>query len=361
MADGDVRALDLSRRNRNLLIAQKGGPCYLVKQGMPGERGGSIANEAAAYARLWRDRRARDVRPFLPAVHAYAASARVLVLELVQGAGDLAQVEARGVVVASASAAELGRALGSLYHVAPDPPGGDTEGLSHDPPAILALHRPAPSDLGRLSPAGVDLVEILQEFAELGKLLDELRRGWRAEALVHGDVKWDTCLVPFDGAGRDRGWSRTMDENASGRDGARLKLVDWELAGWGDPGWDAGSALGAFLASWLLSIPIQSDAPPDRFLHGARRPLESIRPAIRSFWSAYAQAARIAPADRAARLLHAVRWCAARLVVTAFEHVQDAMRLTPHAVCLLQLALNVSRSPGEAAARLLGLRQEPGR
>lgn len=70
---------------------------------------------------------------------------------------------------------------------------------------------------------------------ELGERIvaDDLLRGiltagaaaWRPRCLVHADLKWDNCLV-------DQGHRE-----------ARIRVIDWELSGSGDPAWDVGCAI----------------------------------------------------------------------------------------------------------------------
>ena len=46
---------------------------------------------------------------------------------------------------------------------------------------------------------------------------------WRAETFIHNDVKWDNFLVYA------RAGSRRLTQ---------MKIIDWELANFGDPAWD---------------------------------------------------------------------------------------------------------------------------
>jgi tRNA A-37 threonylcarbamoyl transferase component Bud32 len=50
--------------------------------------------------------------------------------------------------------------------------------------------------------------------------LMQVRHHWRAQTLMHGDLKWDNCVLYHSDVG------------------PKACLIDWELAGWGDPAWD---------------------------------------------------------------------------------------------------------------------------
>jgi hypothetical protein len=116
-----------------------------------------------------------------------------------------------------------------------------------------------------------------------------------------------------------------------------------------------GSVFSSYLSLWLSSVPITGGEPPERFLELSRYPLDSMQPALRSFWSSYVKQMNLDLSAAARWLVKAVRYGAARLVQTAFEHMQRSNQLTGNTVCLLQLSLNVMMRPYEAAVQLLGI------
>ena len=127
-----------------------------------------------------------------------------------------------------------------------------------------------------------------------------------------------------------------------------MLLVDWELAGRGDPAFDVGSVLAEYLRVWVGSIPIVEPVDPGRLVARARHPLASMRPAIHAFWSAYRSAHPVA-------LRRVVELGAVRLLQTAVERAQGLSFPSAHVVTLVQLADNMLRRPDDAAAALLGL------
>ena len=275
---GRLRIDDASSRNRNIRVSAGPGESYLLKQGLAADSAHTLANEAALYKRL------RDA-PWMARLHHYDARRGLLVLEWIEGGADLL---ARPICPSLAAA--LGRALAGLHAIAPD-----EQALRRDPPWVLALHRPPLEALRYLSAASVELVRLLQRDAPLMAALDDLREGWRCEALVHRDVKRANCVAH----------------------GARVALVDWEMAGWGDPAWDVGSVLG------------ERHDPP----------------VAAAFWEAYARRRRLGA--EAAAELHArsLRFAGARIVQTAFETTQE----------LTALGEDVVRDVAAARKRLLGV------
>lgn len=331
VVDGALAIRDVSRRNRNFRVTTVDGPSYVVKQGFGAEGRATVTHEAAVYAAL--GNLDSPVARHMPTCHAWEPDRALLVLELLPRARSLAEHQSRGRFSGSV-AASLGRALGALHAATPQP-----EGVAAQPPSAFWIHRPAVAWMRDLSEANLALIRALQGAAGVPELLDGLREEWRVDAVTHRDLKADNCVVVRDAAGRGTG----------------VRLVDWEMAGPGDSAWDSGSVLGDYLASWLVSIPITGEHPPERFAELARFPLERMRPALRRFWDAYAGAACLDDlgADRA--LLRAVRFSGARLVQTAFEQSQFATSLTGTTLCIVQVAINVLRRPHEAAVRLLGI------
>jgi hypothetical protein len=55
-----------------------------------------------------------------------------------------------------------------------------------------------------------------------------------------------------------------------------------------------------------------------------------------------------------------VKYAAARLVQTGYEHMQHSSHVTGNIICLLQLSLNIMQRPSEAIAHLLGISLESG-
>ena len=103
--------------------------------------------------------------------------------------------------------------------------------------------------------------EVMPEFHAA---LDELRGEWRQDALIHGDMKWDNCVMP------------RHDDPARAAEG--LKIVDWELADIGDGCWDVGAVFQAYLAHWILTMRIPAEqVSPDHLLDYAEFPLDRMQ------------------------------------------------------------------------------------
>jgi aminoglycoside phosphotransferase (APT) family kinase protein len=318
IAAGALRISDASSRNRNFRVAGGApGESYLVKQGIVADSAHTLANEAALYRRLTRGGAA--LRACVPRLHGYDAAGGVLILEWIADGEDLDRVVASRGGCPPVLAAALGRALAALHAVA-----RDGEELRCDAPWVLALHRPPLEALRYLSAASVELVKRLQADAPLCRALDELREGWEAVALVHRDVKWANGIAhPAPGGGARL---------------TRVKLVDWEMAGWGDPAFDVGSAFSDFAA------------------YGLRPGADATRPARVAFWRAYAGTRGLGEGAAAQLLERSARYAGARLVQSAYEHTQETTVMSAHVVRVMALAHELVVPGGRDAAQLLGLR-----
>lgn len=341
---GDVAVESAARRNCNLKVIAASGPAYFVKQGLGSDGRAAIAHEAATYALLHEHAGAARLGRYLVRCHAHDARAGVLVLELVRGAESMAEYHARRGRFPRALAARLGDALGALHHLtrAWTP---HTAGLEPPPaPGVLSIHRPTSAVFHDTSAANIELIKLVQRTPALCAALDDLCRGWRVDALIHGDVKGDNVIVARPGGPR----SATV-----------LKLVDWETAHLGDACWDVGAVFAEYLGVWARSVPASGGEQTEQALRSARYPLARIQPAVRAYWHAYVRRMRLDPPTAAWWLLRAARYTGARLVQTAYERAQLASRLPYETRALLQLGLNIVQRPLEAAAHLLGVPLEP--
>jgi|SRR5215217_729504 len=340
--ESDLLVADVSRRNRNFKVISDRGPSYLLKQGVGPSGTATVAHEAAVYEFLRSLGGQHGLEDCLPHYYEYDPEEKILVMELLRNAQDLHEYHARRGRFSTLLARAMGKTLAAIHYVTrTEATNGNNELISAArPPRFLSIHRPAPGIFHDISSANVQLIKTVQRSVPLCQALDELRRGWRAETLIHYDIKWDNCLV----------FARSASNRKS-----RLKIVDWELACRGDPCWDVGSVFGNYLSFWLFSIPITGEVPPDRFMELARYPLERMQPAIRSFWQSYVRTMELDAATSSEWLLCAVKYGAARLVQAAYEQMQTSQHLTGSVVYLLQLSLNILQRPQEAMVHLLGL------
>jgi hypothetical protein len=321
--DGEVVVHDLSRRNLNMLVSQ-GPAAVFVKRGSGMER--------TWYRRIAGVPALADL---VPPVRETGEESDLLLIETETGTTDLWDYHLEREAFPVALGRDVGRALGLLHHGAPR---SMAEGDRARPPTALSIHRPPVEALRELTPATLRLVRMLQRHRTAGEVLDHFRGSWNDAAVIHNDVKWPNILAVPRPGGVLPG----------------IRLVDWEQAGVGDPAWDLGSALAAYLTFWISSISPRPGAHGAADLaDSARFPLEAMRPAIRACWAEYGATSGLGNSDEF--LVRVAGFAATRLLQTAYEATEATMVVSPAASLHLQVAVNVLDDPARAAAQLLGL------
>lgn len=328
---GDLVVVELIRRHHNFAVMRGKSPGLFVKQIQDQPMAAqTLQKEAAFYAMLDADPALAPIRELLPRFHAYDPDRHMLVVEMVAGAEDVNASHRRLGEFSPDVGARIGEAIARYHDVARRELVGkaNVSIFSRQTPWILSWHLFRGPVQG-LSAANGQLMSIVQTYPEFAHTLDHLRDTWRFETLIHGDMKFDNCLVTPE----------------------TIHVVDWEIAEIGDAAWDVGSIFQAYLMWWLSTLPATADASEDK----ATYPLEKIQPALRAFWIGYASAMRLdgAPAD--AMLERAAACAGARLLQSVYESLNFAPALTPNAIHEVQAAVNILRQPRAAAADLLGI------
>ena len=334
---GEVTIEDTSSRNSNRRVSRPRGTHYLLKQTVGtgnDANDATVEREALAYRYL---SKVPALSPHLPRFYAYEFTEGVLILEHVRGMHDLAQHYASGRRVTVTTARRVGRILATLHTLRPDTLPGELA-LPTEAPWILSVHRPSLRTLREISSANMELVREVQSVPALCNLLDQLRTEWVCHALIHMDLRWSNWLVP---------------DPESSPSALGIKLVDWETACLGDPRWDIGCTLADYLFWWALRVP-GAGGDEIETSDATKLALERVQRGIQALWTQYCRIAQIQNAERGTFLLMSLRYAAARLIQSAYERHQSALRLDMFGVSLLQLSLNLLEHPEAAAHRLCG-------
>lgn len=189
--------------------------------------------------------------PFLPRCHLAEGAKGLLVLKAIEGPTVHAYMQRRDAQPKTAMVCQaLGQALGSAHQ--------RFSPLSRSvPPGIpwtFHLFSPGPAEFVWGHPHMRWLLEHLENRWHWQNHLANIRHQWCTQTLMHGDLKWDNCVL-FRSA-----------------TGPMVCLIDWELAGWGDPAWD-------------LACLVQ-----ELFAHHAHDDQELPATSIHLLWSSYCAA-----------------------------------------------------------------------
>lgn len=287
-----AEGVDLSRSHDVHLVLLPSGTAYVVKRQRKDtwEKGRDLAAELLAYRLAsWTD----ALADALPQAVLVDERRQVLVL-FAAGQSPLAPTPS------------LAWSLGKLtagWHKA-------TAGLPLPVTAsagILRLPTTDPDDWGLRAHAARRLGERIAADPLLSGLLEAGAAAWRPECLVHGDLKWDNCLVEAN----------------------RVRVIDWELSGLGDPAWDVSCVIAEQLA-----------------LHPGTGPGES--PVTSAFIGSY----RCTADDFARRCALFTIARLAHLALEQVEYVGEAQVAAP----TLELARRLAAEVDDLSSRLAGRR-----
>jgi aminoglycoside phosphotransferase (APT) family kinase protein len=231
-------------------------------------------------------------------------------------------------------AAAFGNALARLHGVpAPEPP--SSEGVLKPVDFVTSLVQSwtvlTPRSV-TLFPAGYAERAKRIRAAGLEPLLAAIASGWRVSTLIHGDVKSDNTMCA----------ARVTDVDP-------VRLVDWEMAGWGDPRWDVGCLIGDYLFGWLSSMSLTADGNLKTWLTSANPPMAGVRAELQAATNAYQNTHAVSDADRHRWLGYAAVFLLQRLSSAAIH----ASVLPAHALAYLQVAAQLLRHPDRALEMLL--------
>lgn len=336
-----VSVVDASRRNRNFVVLVAGEPKYMVKTADELDKLTTLEHEKAIYAYLQEQcNKSPDLAGFLPTVAATGPG--VIVLGWRKGSMNLRQVTGRSRSFTARVAAQAGRGMAAVHGGAVH--AGTCDSLQRPPfdvvPWIQSARALPLYVVNDFSLANHEHLRMIQGSSDAGEHLNILSQSWMPMCFCHGDIRWDNCIAfPASGIGPRRS----------------LNFIDWELAAVSDPAWDIGCFFAEYIACWIMSISPKRDLNYGDVLGLPEISLESMLPAIRAFWHGYTHYSPAKSVGDETILRRAVGWTGARLLHTAFEQGQQAVKPTAISVTLLQVGINILRAPEEAAASLLGL------
>jgi hypothetical protein len=204
----------------------------------------------------------------------------------------------------------IGRKLG-LFHSVSDRSLLSESDFHRRRPAVFSLPDELERQLPYLSPATSQLLAGTRSDCDLMQSITELRREWRFEHLIHGDVRGANVLV-FDG----------------GEQRVAFRLVDWELADVGDAAWDSAGVLQHALLHWLESVWPSPSA--------WEAPWEAARRWVQAFWKAYGHARGFDEKTAIDEYQRVTRLAGMRLLQSALEYAYEADTLDPVARHLLE-------------------------
>jgi Phosphotransferase enzyme family len=341
VVDGDFVLAEAGRRNRNFKVLRRKQPGLFVKQIKTTEAQAisTIEREAAFYRTVHSDARYATIAQMIPKFIDYEPPRRALTLSLTENAESISEHHMRHAQIPESTARLIGNALGIAHAYGPTML-ADSKLRTLFPyqvPWPMTLDQSGYSFLDNFPPIGPQLAAAIRQSPKLQPMLSALRPLWQYDSLIHGDMKWDNCLL-------------------SSPDGVQqnLTIVDWELADIGDGAWDVATIFKEYLVAAILNASARQAAASQNQPVPPAQTIESMQPSIRAFWKAYA-AARGITADAGRYLDRAVRYTAARMIIAVLEYLNASPQFSVLGSSMLQTAVYLLETPQVAAVQMIGV------
>jgi hypothetical protein len=307
-------------RHRSYGVMCKDSRSYFVKTIQPDQPNAAetLAHEADCYLVIQTEDRLARLRDLVPNFICYDKVEKILVLELLQNAENLSAVYATEKTCSPEIASALGNAIG-VYHRC-----GSTPRSNHLRPGKPWIANYSESNFSPRASAAISNLKQIVKASAIDHALSELHGAWTGELLLHGDLKWENCLILTNE-------SRPI-----------VKMIDWEGAFLGDPLWDVGSLIQSYVMRWILSAPIEAGQPNFTKSEFA---LDMVSRATHALWAAYCSARQLSFNNAKKLLNKSVTYLASRLVQTVFERAVSTSALDSYSILLLQFAENLFINP----------------
>lgn len=329
--DGDLRIVDISRRNRNMQVnSTRSGINYIVKQPNISDYYAvkTVGVESKLYSLVHVDPNFASIRKIMPRFVNFDSDKNILIVEYITKSQSFIEFIYRlpKSELPIQPFCTLGKMMG-LFHVTFRDylHSSAMSFLSQSLPPYITIIRPSCDLLTELSPANLNLFRLIQSNKDMLNLLDNFSTQWTTEqTLIHGDMSWENVII--------------SDEHGQLE---RLKIADWELARIGDPAWDFGVVLNEFISFWVYMLPIHSDARLDRFISLTQLPIGNIKKSMRAFWNGYKTASKIKVHNSNEFLERSIEYCVIRLIQRVYHSHTRSAELSPYGINIIQICLNI--------------------
>ncbi len=164
----------------------------------------------------------------------------------------------------------------------------------------------------------------LKEQFELNQQIEEAKAEWKYSSLTHGDIKWVNFVV---------------DKVSSD-----LKLIDWEIADFGDPFWDIAGMFQSFITHWILTFDEHSSTH-QRIKNLEFFSFEDALSGMRTFWNSYQAKSKVVQENPEASKLKAIKYTALRMIQTAYEICIHEKKITNNSARITQMASKILNNP----------------
>jgi hypothetical protein len=336
----------IGAKNFNLLVQSPGDTPLLVKQetiNAYGQQAGELFTEWKLQQLLPQLPQLSAIASFLPEILHCDPDNSIVINRFFEEYQDLAHYYHHQAVFPLEIATTLGQRLGLVHQKS-----FDRSDYQQQIEAIIGervvIARQISRRLSRLSPNLLRVMPIeclqffrlYQQYPSLRLAIQQLAEDSMACCLVHNDLKLNNVLV----------WPASRD--------AKIRLIDWERAGWGDPAGDLGMLIASYLELWLESVVVGSELSIAESLQLATVPLELIQPSLLALVASYLATF---PQIRAAQphYLQRVLQCTGMSLIYRIEAIMESDRYFGNqGIIMLQVAKQLLCSPADFMNTVFG-------
>lgn len=342
--EGEFTVHRSDSRNNNFIINREfGHHTFFIKQvkALDTEKIETMRVEATAYWLANTDLQYKALKEFLPKYFYYDSMNHILVVEQVKDSMSVYDYYLQVEEFNTALPQQIADILASFHKTVNPAASQQNAGFQYfrkqTPWVFTIAGNPAANFAGTAQSADQQIMQMILKNNEFVQLMAQASNEWQATSLIHNDAKFNNFLIGYE---PDKKTIR------------QIKLIDWELADIGDPLWDVASVIQNYLTLWLTT-----DQPEQGHHSNMKKiTLQQVQPCIYQFWQRYLQQMNWPASHNHAALAKVARFCALKLIHTAFETTPYTKTLHPLTVRMLQMSLNILRSPAEAATKLLGIK-----
>lgn len=334
IVDGQFRLTQAQSRNCifNIALGNNGG--LFVKQlvAMDPQNVYLMQKDATVHYLIHQSDIYPELKQYTPKYYGYDPKTNVFVTHFFSNAYNLYEHYLNEKKLSTAHPKELARIL-SLY----------SKDIQSELPSNTSLqffNRQLPWILTIENSFNMGSNAVIQTIAKDKRLLNgliKLKKDWKGNSLVHGDIKLVNFLL--------------VTENNE----EQIKLIDWEIANLGDPLWDLSGLIQSYLTIWGSTRKPQSETEPMpgfEFLE-----LGEIKTCISDLWNEYARLHGWTKKEKRTKLKKVAQYTAARILQTAYEANQfKPNEMSLAATQLMEMSRNIFKSPLDAASNLMGIK-----
>lgn len=350
IVNGDFTVRMTTSRNNNFTINQEWDNALFVKQPRTFEedRIQSLRSEATCYWLANNDPEFETLKGFLPPYFGYDTKNHILTMSFLSGTMDLETFyhthRQFPIAIAQKQAEVLASFHQNIFEKIKDKESSKLfkQGL----PMVFFMVGKGRNQawLEDRTPRVQQMMRLITDDPEYVALIEKVKDDWAMESLIHGDIKNTNFLVNTDGVETGQ---------------YELRLLDWEIADLGDPMWDVAALLQSYLLPWVFAETVDKSPAYRQTGRTVGFDLKLTQPCIRAFWKNYIALMDFSEEEASQKLLKATRFCALKLIHSCLESSQYTEDLPPQSAMMLQLSLNILKSPEAAITTLFELETIP--